>query len=157
MALAVVELIGEKIFTGKLHTLSVFNFFLIAFLGGISLIGNDGIWFKLQPAFTGIGIAGFLIFGVLKRKGLLLEMLEDMGKPTEHVRPAMFARLEKHLAAFFGLYGLWMVGVAIRASTDTWLFFKTIGFYLAFGFFLIFEWWDMRRQVRKYQALGRVP
>jgi intracellular septation protein len=152
LVLAVIELVCERIFTGKLHTLSKFNFFLIAFLGGISLLGDEGVWFKLQPAFTGVGIACFLFYRLRQGRGVMLEMIEDMGKKNPHLPDQLFTRMEKQLAIFFGLYGLFMVAVALRASTDIWLFFKTLGFYLCFGVFLAFEWWDSRRQLKRLRS-----
>ena len=139
LVLAVVEIIVEKIFTKHVHTLSKFNFFLILFLGGISLLGDDGIWFKLQPLFTGIGISGFMIYRLVRGKGLLFEMMEIM--PEDKPRPPEFIvqALEKHVAAFFLLYGFFMGALAVWGTTDQWMFFKTIGLYIVFFVFLIIE------------------
>ena len=127
LILAIIEIILEKIFTKHIHTLSKFNFFLILFLGLISLLGDDGIWFKLQPLFTGIGISGFMIYRLLMGKGLLFEMLEII--PEDRPKPPEFIvqMLEKHVAAFFLIYGFFMGALAIWGTTDQWMFFKTIG------------------------------
>jgi len=150
LILAVIEIIIEKVFTKHVHTLSKFNFFLILFLGGISLLGDDGIWFKLQPLFTGIGISGFMIYRLIRGKGLLFEMMEIM--PEDKPRPPEFIvqALEKHVAAFFLLYGFFMGGLAIWGTTDQWMFFKTIGLYIVFFVFLIVEMFLIRRAVAKF-------
>ena len=75
LALSILELTLEYIFTKHLHSLSKFNFGLILFLGGLSLLGDEGIWFKLQPAITGIVIAIFLL---VKRK-LGKDSLQSVG------------------------------------------------------------------------------
>jgi intracellular septation protein len=148
LILAILEITFEWFYTKHVHTLSKFNFFLILFLGGISLIGDEGIWFKLQPAFTGVGIGAFLGYRLFKGKGMMLEMMESMNKepPPEFV----IKTLESHMAILFGLYGIFMAFVALKLNTDQWLFFKTIGFYIIFGVFFLFEMVYMRFQMKKF-------
>jgi intracellular septation protein len=149
MILALIEMSVEWLWTRHVHTLSKFNFFLIAFLGGLSLIGDEGIWFKLQPAITGLGIGGFLFYRLLKGRGLLLEMMSSMQNelPPEFI----IKGLEKHLAFLFLIYGTFMIFVATTLETSQWLFFKTIGFYIVFAFFMLFEFLWMRRGFLKLQ------
>ena len=147
MALAILELLLEKIFTHHLHALSKFNFLLIAFLGLISFAGDEGIWFKLQPCFTGFGIGGYLLFRLCKGKGLLLEMMQSFQTKTP---PAfIFVPLERDLGVFFLLYGLWMGFLALYANTNYWLFFKTLGLYGIFFVFFVIEMVIMRLRVKK--------
>lgn len=148
MGLAVLELLLEWVFTKHLHTLSKFNFFLLIFLGALSLLGDEGIWFKLQPAFSGLGMAAFLLFRQWKGEGLLVEMSQMMDENKRAPKELMIL-LEKHMTIFLGLYGLWMGIVAIYFSSDYWIFFKTAGFYLIFAVFFIFELIYMRIKVRE--------
>ena len=62
IVLGIIEMILEKYFTGYVHTLSKVNISLIVILGVISLLAKEGVWFRLQPTFTGVGVAGFLIY-----------------------------------------------------------------------------------------------
>lgn len=156
LILAILEITFEYFYTKHIHTLSKFNFYLILFLGGVSLLGEDGVWFKLQPAFTGMGISSFMIFRLLKGKGLLLEMTESFSKNKNdpnnraNVPDFIFQQMEKHIIFLFGGYGLFMIFVALRLSTDQWLFFKTIGFYIVFGIFIFIEIFWMRRKISKW-------
>jgi intracellular septation protein len=152
LILAVAEIFFERFYTKHIHTLSKFNFFLIAFLGGISLLGEDGVWFRLQPAFTGVGIATFMIYRLIAGEGLMWEMMESMpNKPDpEKVPSFLFKSMEKHMVLLFGGYGLFMVFVALKLTTDQWLFFKTIGFYIVFGVFMVFELIYMRMTLKKW-------
>lgn len=157
LILAVVEILFEKIFTKHVHTISKFNFFLIAFLGLISLLGDDGIWFKLQPFFTGLGMSGFMIYRLVRGKGLLLEMIESMpNKNNVKVPDFVFKTLEWHLCFFLLGYGIFMAFLAIYSSTSMWAFFKTIGFYIATAIFMVFEFIWMRilikRNIKKSQT-----
>jgi len=148
LALALLELIIEKAFIKKVHMISLFNFFLILFLGGISLLGEKGVWFKLQPAFTGVGIALFISFQKWRKKSFFKEMINEM--PQKSSMPEdIIAMIESHIAALFALYGLFMVFVAFQLPTGQWIFFKTIGFYITFFIFLLFEILFIRYKMKK--------
>ncbi|MFZ4712263.1 MAG: inner membrane-spanning protein YciB [Bacteriovoracaceae bacterium] len=149
LALAVLEIILEKVFTKHVHTLSKFNFILIALLGGISLLGEDGLWFKLQPFFTGFIMGGFLLYKLKKGEGLFLEMMKEMN--GNKVPPVdLIKTLETHLAYFLMVYGCLMGALALWGTTSQWAFFKTIGFYIAFIVFFLFEVLMLRRKKTQY-------
>ncbi|MBT7609514.1 MAG: hypothetical protein HN576_07145 [Bacteriovoracaceae bacterium] len=149
MILASLEVILEQYFTKHIHTLSKFNFFLIVLLGGISLIGDEGIWFKLQPFFTGLGMSSFMGYRLWKGEGMLLEMMKSMPQGKNKLPDFIMKNMEKHVCIFFFVYALFMAFVAIFLSTDTWLFFKTIGLYIIFGVLMIFEFFFIRFQIKK--------
>jgi intracellular septation protein len=147
LILATVELTVEKIFTKHVHTLSVFNLFVIMALGGISLIGQEGIWFKLQPFFTRMAICGFLLFKLITSEGLMAEMMRSMSQKNLPV--PMLRMIEGHFAIFTFLYSIFMAYVALFLSTDIWLFFKTAGFYLCFFTFMVLEMFFLRFKMRR--------
>ena len=156
LALALLEITVEYIFTKHVHTLSKFNFFLILFLGGLSLMGDEGIWFKLQPAFSGWAIGGYMGYRLWQGKGLMVEMMESMkGEQKAAVPDFIFQALEKHMVLLFVLYGSFMAVVAISFSTDQWLFWKTIGFYIVFALFGIVEVFFLRSKVKKWHEAER--
>ncbi len=147
--MAIVELSLEKIFTGETHALSRFNFVLILILGTIAYIGQKGLWFKLQPFFTGLFMSGYLLWKLKTAEGILWEMLQVTGKALPP--KMMILRLEKHLAFFLLFYGIFMAGLAIFASTAVWAFFKTIGLYIAFALFMVAELLSLRRIFDQYR------
>jgi intracellular septation protein A len=57
---------------------------------------------------------------------------------------SLITTMEKHLAFLFFFYGIFMGYTAIKMSTDQWLFFKTIGFYIAFVIFMVGEFAYLR-------------
>lgn len=136
--LGVLEMLLEKHFSGHVHTLSKVNLSLIVVLGGISLIAKDGIWFKLQPTFTGIGVSAFLIFKKIQGHSLMLDMLKDMGQ-TPPLSEEVYKTMEWHMTLFLIAFAAWMARVAIYESTEVWLTWKTGGFYAAFGVFMVLE------------------
>ncbi len=149
LILATLEICIERYFTKHVHGISKFNFILIAMLGGLSLIGDEGIWFKLQPFFTGVIMGGFLLFKLWRGTGMMEEMMLSM--MDEDKRPPSFVirSLELHSSLFFFLYGIFMGFVALYWTTDRWIFFKTAGFYISFAVFFVFELVYMRLKMRK--------
>ncbi len=155
LILAIIEVILEKIFTNHVHTISRFNFFLILFLGGLSFLGEDGIWFKLQPCFTGIVMGSFFVYKVIRGKGLMQEMIEDYQFNKKTLPPKhVLKKLELHTGILLFIYGIFMGGVAIYAPTGYWIFFKTGGFYIVFLLFMVVEMIFIRRDI-KAQMLKR--
>jgi intracellular septation protein len=144
--LSIVEITLEKLITKHVHNLSKVNFFLIAALGGISLMAGEGIWFKLQPFFNGLIMGGIFLYSSLRGKSYFYEIMVE----TQKVLPPqqLIINMEKHLAVFMIIYGSFMAFVAIKFTTDQWVFYKTIGLYIAFAFFMVFEVIILRRQMR---------
>lgn len=136
--LGVVEMVLEKRFTGHVHTLSKVNISLIIVLGVISLIAKEGVWFRLQPTFTGIGIAGFLLFKKIQGHSLMFDMVKDMGQ-VPPLPEQTYKILEWHMTVFILGFAAFMAKVAVYETTATWLFWKTGGFYIAFGAFMLLE------------------
>ena len=149
LLLAVLEISLEKYFTKHVHGISKFNFFLLLLLGGLSLLGDEGLWFKLQPFFTGVIMGAYLLFKLWKGTGLMEEMMLAMMEETRRPPPFIIRILELHSSIFFLLYGIFMGYVALYWSSDRWIFFKTAGFYIAFFSFFIVELVYIRLKMKK--------
>ena len=146
--LGVIEILFEKKFSGHVHTLSKLNLSLIVVLGGVALVAKEGLFFKLQPTFTGIAVGVYLIFKKIRKESLLLEMLKDL-KQTPPLPTEFYRMLEWHLCIFLLAFAAFMAWVAVRETTAVWLFWKTGGFYLAFGGFLVAELLFLRLTLRR--------
>lgn len=146
--LGIVEMLLEKYFTGHVHTLSKVNIALIVVLGIISLFAKEGIWFKLQPTFTGVGIAIFLMFKKIQGRSLLFDMVQDMGQKPP-LPENVYKLMEWHLCLFLIAFALFMAKVAMVDTTANWIFWKTGGFYIAFGAFMIAEMIFLRWYLRR--------
>jgi intracellular septation protein len=151
IVLGVLEMLLEKKFTGHVHTLSKLNVILIVILGGISLIAKEGLFFKLQPTLTGFALGGFLLYKKLKGQSLMIEMMNDLNQKLP-LPEIIYRKMEGHMTFFLFIFALFMAWVAVKESTATWLFWKTGGFYIAFGAFMVVEMifirmmiWRMRR------------
>jgi intracellular septation protein len=148
MLLGLIEMAVEKKLFGHVHTVSKLNVGLILVLGSLSLWASEGLWFKLQPTFTGAAIAAFLVFKKLKGESLMLQMLDDF-KQRPPLPAELYFTLETHLCAFLVFFAVFMAHVAVNESTATWLFWKTGGFYLAFGGFMLVEYAYLRWRIKR--------
>lgn len=148
IVLGVLEMIFEKKFTGHVHTLSKLNLSLVVVLGGISLIAKEGIWFKLQPTLTGIAVSSFLFYHKFKGRSIMYEMLQDM-KQKPPFPLEIYRIIEVHMCFFLLGFAIFMGHIAINETTATWLFWKTAGFYIVFGAFMVFEMLYLRWRIKK--------
>ena len=154
LSLAILEMAIEKLWTKHVHSLSRFNFMLILFLGGLSLLGDEGIWFKLQPMFTGLGIGIYIFYRNFQGNGLLWEMMVGLQQQQQLPPRDIIQYMEKNISIFFIIYGGFMGVVAISLATDYWLFFKTIGFYIIFAFFFVLQFFLLRKKMRALYAIN---
>jgi intracellular septation protein len=149
IVLGLIEMLIEKKISGHVHTLSKVNIALIVVLGIISLIAKEGIWFKLQPTLTGFGVASYLIFKKVKGESLMVDMMKDMGQQKLPMPPIFYKTIEWHLCLFLVGFAIFMAKVAVYETTATWLFWKTGGFYLVFGAFMVVEIIFLRWRLKK--------
>lgn len=156
ISLSILEILFEKFYNKRVHALSKFNFFLIAFLGGLSLLGDDGIWFKLQPALSFWGISVFFIYRLRSGQGVFNEMLESMGKTNRP--PAFIVRtMEVQITYLFVAYGLLMAILAIWFATSTWVFFKTAGLYVILAIFMGAQFYLNKKRMREHWEKNPPP
>jgi intracellular septation protein len=148
--LGLVEMVLERYFTGHVHTLSKLNIALVVILGMISLVAREGVWFKLQPTFTGLSVAAFFLYKKLKGQSVMLEMLTDLNQKPP-LPPEVYVLLEWHMCLFLFGFACFMAYVAIYETTSTWIFWKTGGFYIAFGGFMLGEMVFLRWYLRGYK------
>lgn len=143
--LAILEITVEKVWFGHIHRFSLLNFFLIVLLGGLGLVAEDGVWFKLQPSLS--SLAMMVVLGVyrFKNRSLMFEIITDLKQKTP-LPEKFYVQFEKHLLLFFLFHALLMTFVALRLETGVWLFWKTAGFYIIMITFVIFEvfWFRFR-------------
>jgi len=146
--LGILEMSFEKWYSGHIHTLSKVNLSLIVVLGGVALVAHEGVWFRLQPTFSGYGIAVFLIYKMIKKESLLWQMLKDMGQMPPFPE-AIYKTIELHMVIFLLLFSTWMIKVAVYHTTANWLFWKTGGFYIVFGAFMVLEMFYLRFRMKR--------
>lgn len=68
----------------------------------------------------------------------MLDMLKDMGQ-VPPLPEATYKIMEWHMTLFLIAFAVFMAKVAIYDTTAQWIFWKTGGFYIAFGVFMVIE------------------
>lgn len=137
ISLAVLEIIVEKVFWGHIHQISKLNFFLIAGLGGFSLMEENGVWFKLQPTLSMWAMSLFMIYKLRKKEGFFKEMLDEFNDESEKIPIEVLKLIERNLCVLFIFYGMGMFYLALWGKTSHWVFFKTAGFFIVFFIFMV--------------------
>jgi intracellular septation protein len=146
--LGVVEMILERVFTGRVHKMSQLNFLLLSFLGGLSFLGESGIWFKLQPFFLCAFFSIMFISKLLKKESLIHDLSKDMGRNLP-INKDLLLILEWRLTYYFIFYALLMLILAFFASTSIWAMAKTAGFYISFFIYFIFSFMSLKRKMER--------
>lgn len=149
ITLSIVELLFEKIYIGHIHQLSKFNFFLIVALGGFSLMEENGIWFKLQPALSLWAVAAFMSVKIVRGGSFIREMMAEAKPEASQPPEIVFKSMERNMVILFVSYGLWMGWLAIWGTTSMWLFSKTGGFFIVLGLFIPFQFLSNRNILTK--------
>ncbi|MFA6238321.1 MAG: septation protein IspZ [Bacteriovorax sp.] len=147
ISLSIAEILFEKFYNKHVHALSKFNFFLILFLGGLSLLGDNGIWFKMQPALSFWGVSVFFIYRLRRGNGVFSEMMEAMGQ-AKRLPDFIIRAMEIQMTVLFIFYGVLMAILAFCFPTSTWLFFKTVGLYIILGIFMGVQVYLNRKRMR---------
>lgn len=150
--LSIVEILFEKLYYGHVHQLSRFNFFLIVFLGGFSLMEENGIWFKLQPSISMWAVAIYMIFKLSSGNGFFKEMMEEINPDGNRPPDSVLMSMERNVVVLFMLYGVLMFVLAMWFSTSWWVFFKTVGFFIIMAIFLVVQVILNRRAMAKASA-----
>jgi intracellular septation protein len=150
MVFGVGEILWEWRSQGRVEAMTWGGNGLILVLGGISLLTQDGVWFKLQPSVIelvmAIGLWGTLFF----KKPFLLSMAQKQGgMPADleqRLHPQAFAALMKafqgltfRLGFFLVLHAALAAWAALYWSSTAWAFLKGIGFTVSFLVYMVVE------------------
>lgn len=133
----------------KVEKITLISNGLIIFLGLISLFTQEGIWFKLQPAFIEFGMALFLWGSLILKKPLFLIMAQQqkVNLPSEVM--AHFPGLTFRLGIFFLLHSVLAVWAALYWSTTNWALLKGVGLTISMIIYLVGEMFFIRLKIKR--------
>jgi intracellular septation protein len=154
------ELAWERIKQGKISPITWVGNGMILFLGGISLITQEGIWFKLQPAILeGVMAIGLWGAAFWKREdgAPVLLALARQHALWQNIRPEMKAFMARayrgmtlRLGVFFAAHAALATWAAFRASTELWVFLKGIGVPVTGLLYMVVEGLLLRYRITKF-------
>jgi len=154
MVFGLFEILFEAFRYRKVETVTWIGNGLLLGMGVISLVTQEGIWFKLQPALLELGMA-ILLWGSLVMGKPLLVMMADKQKTFESIQPeiasilrARFKGITFRLGIFFFIHSLIATYAAFFWSTRSWALLKGLGLTLTMLVYLGLEVFYLRRSSR---------
>lgn len=115
---------------------------------------ENGIWFKLQPSFSLWAVAVYMAFKIKKGSGFFKEMMMDMKPDGPRPPDFILQSMEKNMVWLFAFYGALMGVLALWFPTSVWAFFKTAGFFVVLGVFMVIQTILNRRAMARHNRLN---
>lgn len=144
------EFIYTYLRTHKVDHFILLDTLLLAAMGGISIVLDNDVFFKLKPAL--IEAIFCLIMGIsaYSPKNIIMDMsMRYMrGVEVNEEARAQMNRSMKNLFWIFCAHVLLVVFAALKLSTAAWGFISGGLFYILFGVYFAYEWL-LRRRARK--------
>lgn len=135
MVFGVGEILYEWRTRGRVDAITWGGNGLLLGLGGVSLLTQEGVFFKLQPSILEGAMALFLAGSCLLGRPFLWAMLQRQSLapalPAERLRPAVTG-MTWRMAAFLGLHAGVSAWAAFHWSTAAWAALKGVGFTVGF-------------------------
>lgn len=127
LILGVIEIIVEKILYKKVSSMTWIVNAMIIGLGLVSLYMNDGIWFKLQPAFAEALMVIVLWGSIILKKPFLQEVAKKQMPDLQPKMQEFFGHITFRLGLFFLVHTGLAVWAAYSWSTINWALLKGVG------------------------------
>jgi intracellular septation protein len=148
MAFGFGEIIFEKWRYQKVSNITWIGNLMILALGGISIVSQDGIWFKLQPALFEAFFTALLWGSLLMKKPLLIAMAEKQGTQIPEAAKPLMKGMTFRLGLFFAIHAVVATWAAFDWTTAQWAWLKGVGLALTFAIYLGMELLVIRLQAR---------
>lgn len=149
MVFGVGEILYELIKYRKVSLITWIGNGLLLLLGGISLVSNDGIWFKLQPALFEYGFFAFLIGSWIFKKPFLLLMMEKQNPTAPEFLKQRMSGFTFRLSLFFLAHALLATWAAFKWTTESWAILKGVGLTLSMIVYMVIEVVVARFQIQR--------
>lgn len=149
MVFGVGEIIYEIIRHKKVSGMTWAGNGLLLGLGGISLISQDGIWFKLQPALFEFAFGVILLGSSILKKPFLLMMIEKQNPSLPAEIKEKFKGINLRCSFFFFFHAILATYAAFYWSSWAWAMLKGAGLMGSFFVYLALEIIVIRRSIKR--------
>ncbi len=147
LVLGVVEIVVEKVLYKKISTVTWVVNALVIGLGCVSLYMNDGIWFKLQPAFAEFIMVVILWGSLALKRPFLREMAAKQNPDIPDHMLEFFSNITFRLGIFFLIHSALAIWAAFEWSTVNWALLKGVGLTISsVGYLAIEMWWFLKNR-----------
>jgi intracellular septation protein len=148
MVFGIGEIIFEKIKYHKVATITWIGNILILVMGLLSIISQDGFWFKLQPAIFEAFFAIFLWGSVILKKNFLLLAAEKQGQVIPPILAEKMNGLSIRLGIFFAIHAVIATYAALYWSTAAWAWLKGAGVTISMIVYILAEIFVIRLRMK---------
>ncbi len=145
------EIIFEIVKYKKVSTMTWVGNGLLFGMGGISLITQDGLWFKLQPAIFEFGFFLFLCGSFLVKKPFLKMMIEKQNPEAPQFLKDAMGSMTFRLGLFFLAHAVLATFAAYKWSTASWALLKGVGLTVSMIVYMLLEVVVMRFTLKQKQ------
>ncbi len=159
LAIGSVELIWIYIREKRFDRFVVFDTLLLMVLGGISIILDNDIFFKLKPGLIGLILCAILGLSAYSKLDIIGVMTRRYMKGTE-IKEAQLVQLRKTLRLMFFVFlahSALVFYAAFLMSDASWAFISGGLFYILFGVVFLFEFLKQRKQQKKILLEEQLP
>jgi intracellular septation protein len=122
---------------------------LLLVLGGVSLISDEGIWFKLQPAIMEAAFAIALWVSWFIKKPLIVVLAEQQGQKLPDFMKSRMSGMTFRMGIFFAAHAVLAVWAALYWSTNAWAILKGIGLTVSLIVYMLAEVFYIRKSAMK--------
>ncbi len=133
----------------------LFDLALVAIFGGISVISNNPIFFKLKPAIIELTLAVFLGIALFVNISILIKFFYRYF-PTMKLSELQMEQMKKSIKWLFWIICFHIATIVYSAyflPKEIWAFISSIGLYILFGIWFLFEILNKKRKQKKYGKL----
>lgn len=149
MVFGVGEISYELIKYKKVSLLTWIGNGMLLLLGAVSLISNDGIWFKMQPALFEYGFFIFLLGSWFLKKPFLVIMLEKQNPTAPDFLKKLMSGFTFRMSLFFLFHAVLATWAAFKWSTEAWAILKGVGLTVSMVIYMFAEVLWVRLTVKK--------
>ena len=137
----IAELLYFYIKEHRIEKFVIFDTILLSVLGGISILFDNNIFFKLKPAFIELIFVVILGISAFSSKNLMLNMSKRYMRGLE-VNQQASKKIKQNSQVLFFIFlfhSLLVIYSAYFMSEKAWAFISTALFYIIIGAYFLFE------------------
>lgn len=148
LVIGVVELIWIGIREKRFEKFVLFDTLLLVVLGGVSILLDNDIFFKLKPGLVELILCAILAVSAFSRVNIIGLMTQRYMKDME-MNEQMLAQMRNSMRLMFFVFMGHTALVfysAFYMSKEAWIFISGGLFYILFGVVFLVEFWKQKRK-----------
>ncbi|QLY27320.1 septation protein IspZ [Bdellovibrio sp. KM01] len=122
---------------------------LLLVLGGVSLISDEGIWFKMQPAIMEAAFAIALWVSWYIKKPLIVVLAEQQGQKLPEFMKTRMSGMTFRMGIFFAAHAVLATWAALHWTSNAWALLKGVGLTVSLIVYMLLEVLYIRRSAMK--------